>query len=123
VSLEDIERAVFELLDALGPAPRADPLHVLTLPDRDRAGRVGEFYGNPASFYGNPRTRTFAELLIDCEEDRTCGWCWWGCCGTLTDDAIPKGDTHLGGKAHAAEADLRWSGGLAKMSGIASPPP
>ena len=22
-------------------------------------------------FWGNPKTRTFAELLIDCEEDRT----------------------------------------------------
>jgi hypothetical protein len=26
--------------------------------------RIGEFWGNP-------KTRTFAELLIDCEEDRT----------------------------------------------------
>jgi hypothetical protein len=25
----------------------------------------------PAPIGGNPRTRTFAELLIDCEEDRT----------------------------------------------------
>jgi hypothetical protein len=30
----------------------------------DRADRIGEFWGNPES-------RTFAELLIDCEEDRT----------------------------------------------------
>jgi hypothetical protein len=29
-----------------------------------RADRIGEFWGNP-------KTRTFAELLIDCEEDRT----------------------------------------------------
>ena len=34
------------------------------LPDFDRADRIGAFYGNPA-------TRTLAELLIDCEEDRT----------------------------------------------------
>jgi hypothetical protein len=34
------------------------------LPDFDRADRIGEFWGNP-------KTRTFAELLIDCEEDRT----------------------------------------------------
>jgi hypothetical protein len=33
------------------------------LPDFDRADRIGEFWGNP-------KTRTFAELLIDCEEDR-----------------------------------------------------
>ena len=53
-----------QCLDALGPAPRADLLHVLMLPDFDRADRIGEFWGNP-------KTRTFAELLIDCEEDRT----------------------------------------------------
>jgi hypothetical protein len=33
-------------------------------PDFDRADRIG-------SYWGNPKTRTFAELLIDCEEDRT----------------------------------------------------
>ena len=30
----------------------------------ERADRIGEFWGNP-------KTRTFAELLIDCDEDRT----------------------------------------------------
>jgi hypothetical protein len=39
-------------------------LHVLMLPDLERAERIGEFLGHP-------KTRTFAELLIDCEEDRT----------------------------------------------------
>jgi hypothetical protein len=34
------------------------------LSDLDRADRIGEFWGYPQS-------RTFAELLIDCEEDRT----------------------------------------------------
>ena len=34
------------------------------LPDFERADRIGEFWGNP-------KTRTFAELLIDCEEDLT----------------------------------------------------
>jgi hypothetical protein len=34
------------------------------LPDFDRADRIGEFWGSPES-------RTFAEFLIDCEEDRT----------------------------------------------------
>ena len=62
MDLEGIERALRERLDALGPAPRAELLHVLTLPDYDRAGRIGEFYGNP-------NNRTFAELLIDAEED------------------------------------------------------
>jgi hypothetical protein len=46
------------------PAPRAELLHVLMLPDFERADRIGEFWGYPES-------RTFAELLIDCEEDRT----------------------------------------------------
>jgi hypothetical protein len=34
------------------------------LPDLERTGRIGEFWSSPQS-------RTFAELLIDCEEDRT----------------------------------------------------
>jgi hypothetical protein len=34
------------------------------LPDFDRADAIG-------SYWGNPKTRTFAELLIHCEEDRT----------------------------------------------------
>lgn len=61
VDLEQLERVLRERLDALGPA-LAQLLHVLMLPDFDRADRIGEFYGNP-------KTRTFAELLIDAEED------------------------------------------------------
>jgi hypothetical protein len=34
------------------------------LPDLERAERIGEFWGYPQS-------PAFAELLIDCEEDRT----------------------------------------------------
>ena len=33
------------------------------LPDFERADRIGEFQGNP-------KTRTFAELLTDAEDDR-----------------------------------------------------
>jgi hypothetical protein len=33
------------------------------LPDFDRVGAIQSYWGNPA-------TRTFGELLIDCEEDR-----------------------------------------------------
>ena len=50
--------------DAFGPAPRAELLHVLMLPDFERPDRIGEFWGYSES-------RAFAELLIDCEEDRT----------------------------------------------------
>jgi hypothetical protein len=39
-------------------------LHVLMLSDFERADRIGEF-----SSY--PQSRTFAELLIDCEEQGT----------------------------------------------------
>jgi hypothetical protein len=58
----DLERRLRDRLDALGPAPRAGLLRVLMLPEHDRAGRIGEFYLNP-------RTRTFAQLMIDLEED------------------------------------------------------
>jgi hypothetical protein len=61
---DELERRLQERMDALGPAPRAELLHVLMLPDFDRADRIGESWGNR-------KTRTFAELLIDCEEDWT----------------------------------------------------
>jgi hypothetical protein len=64
VDLEHVERQLRQRLDALGPAPSAELLHVLMLPDFERADRIGEFWGYPES-------RAFAELLIDCEEDRT----------------------------------------------------
>jgi hypothetical protein len=63
-SLPEIERRLRERLDTLGPAPRAELLHVLMLPDLERTDRIGEFWGYPQS-------RDSAELLIDCEEDRT----------------------------------------------------
>jgi hypothetical protein len=59
---DELERRLRERLDALGPAPRAELLHLLMLPDFERADRIGEFWSYPAS-------RTFTELLIDCEED------------------------------------------------------
>ena len=61
---DELGRQLQERLDALGPAPRAELLHVLMLPDFDRADRIGEFWGHPDG-------RAFAQLLIDCEEDRT----------------------------------------------------
>ena len=61
---DELERRLRERLEALGPAPRAELLHVLMLPDFERADRIGEFWGYPES-------RAFAELLIECEEDRT----------------------------------------------------
>ena len=63
-AIGELERRLRERLNALGPAPRAELLNVLMLPDFERADRIGEFWSYPES-------RTFAELLIDCEEDRT----------------------------------------------------
>ncbi|HET6665911.1 MAG TPA: hypothetical protein VFG98_01385, partial [Intrasporangium sp.] len=61
---DELERRFQKYLDAIGPSPRAELLHVLMLPDLERVERIGDFWANP-------KTRTFAELLIDCEEDRT----------------------------------------------------
>jgi hypothetical protein len=61
---DELDKQLRERLDALGAAPSAELLHVLMLPDFDRVDRIGEFWGHPES-------RAFAELLIDCEEDRT----------------------------------------------------
>jgi hypothetical protein len=64
VTFDEMEAALRARIEALPPAPRAELLHVLMLPDFERADRIGEFWGYPES-------RAFAELLIDCEEDRT----------------------------------------------------
>jgi hypothetical protein len=61
---DELERRLRERLDVLGPAPSTELLHVVMPPDFDRANRIVEFWGHP-------ETRTFGELLIDCEEDRT----------------------------------------------------
>ena len=60
VGPDELERRLRERLDALGLAPRAELLHILTLPDFERADRIGEFLGYPQS-------RPFAELLTDAE--------------------------------------------------------
>ena len=59
--LEDLDRTLRERLDAIGPEARAILLHVLKLPDLERVRSIGEFYADP-------RTRTFAQLLVDLEE-------------------------------------------------------
>jgi hypothetical protein len=63
VTFEEMEAALRQRLASLSPAARAELLHVLQLPDFHRADRIGEFWGHP-------ETRTFGELLIDCEEDK-----------------------------------------------------
>jgi len=40
---DELEGRLRERLDVLGPAPRAELLHVLMLPDLERAERIGWF--------------------------------------------------------------------------------
>jgi hypothetical protein len=47
VGPNELERRLREHQDALGPAPRAELLHVLKLPDYDRADQIGAYWGNP----------------------------------------------------------------------------
>ena len=42
---DELERQLRERLNALGPAPRAELLHVLMLPDLDRVERIVERLG------------------------------------------------------------------------------
>jgi hypothetical protein len=63
VKLEHVERQLRERLDGLGPLGRHALLTVLLLPDSKRAAVISEMRSHPES-------REFAELLIDCEEDR-----------------------------------------------------
>jgi len=44
---EEMEAGLRARLKALPPAARAELIHVLRLPDFDRADRIGEFWGNP----------------------------------------------------------------------------
>ena len=60
-----MEQALRNGIDAFPVAARAELLHVLLLPDFGRAQRIGDFWAS-----GVHVSRSFAELLIDCEEDR-----------------------------------------------------
>jgi len=63
VIFEEMGNALRQRLEALPPAAHAELLHVLMLPDFERADAIG-------SYWDNPKTRSFGELLIDCQEDR-----------------------------------------------------
>jgi hypothetical protein len=76
MSFEKMGASAPQRLKALGPAPPAELLHVPYAPRlrASRSDRIGEFWSHPES-------RTFAELLIDCE-DKASGQCWSTFCGS-----------------------------------------
>src|SRR5262245_31826298 len=47
MTFEEMETALRRRLEGLPPAARAELLHVLRLPDFDRADRIGEFWASP----------------------------------------------------------------------------
>ena len=61
---DQLERRLRERLDALGPAPRAELLHVLMLPDFERADQIGEFWGYPESRIECDQIRLLFELML-----------------------------------------------------------
>jgi hypothetical protein len=95
VNLEDTERDLRAKLDALVPTVRAELLRTLMLPDYDRARRIGDFWIEP-------RSRRFAELLIDCEES------WRSASGDAGGASRAR---RLDGATHASDrhTDRSWS--------------
>ena len=61
---DELERELRQRLDALGPMARHSLLTVLSSPDSERAAMIRQLGSNP-------QNGSAAELLIDCEEDRT----------------------------------------------------
>jgi hypothetical protein len=62
-SLIDLERRIRRDLERMPPVARAELLHVLLQPGFERAATIGQYWANP-------KARPFAELLIECEENR-----------------------------------------------------
>ena len=55
---DELEKQLRERLDALGPAPRAELLHVLMLQDFERTERIGAYCAGTS-------TRTFCEGALN----------------------------------------------------------
>jgi hypothetical protein len=114
-----LERVLRERLDALGPAPRAELLHVLMLPDFQRADRIGEFWSYPES-------RTFDELLIelrggpDAPGGADCGG--WGSVGlSHCRPAIRKGPGFHHGSNRSISSLIAHSAPARTESSLANP--
>ena len=59
-----METALRQRLEALSPAARAELIHVLRLPDFDRADRSGEFWGAPGDADRVMQTVTIAAAIV-----------------------------------------------------------
>jgi len=70
----DVERALRERLNALGPAPRAELLHVLTMPTTTAPG-------GSASTTGTPRHGRSPSCWSTARRTRCRERCSSGCCG------------------------------------------
>lgn len=55
---DELDGRLRKRLDVLGPAPRAELLHVLMFPDLDRADAIGSYWGPPRR----------AELMADARD-------------------------------------------------------
>jgi hypothetical protein len=71
---DELDRRLRERLDALGPAPRAELLHVLMLPDFDRVEMI-------QTYWGNPRPAPSATCCSTARRTGRSGRCSSGCCG------------------------------------------
>jgi hypothetical protein len=76
----DLELQLRQRLDALGPAPRAELLHVLMLPDFERADRIGES-GAIQRAALSPSCLSTARRIGRSER------CWSACCKRAIGDA------------------------------------
>jgi hypothetical protein len=108
---DELERRLRDRLNALGPASRAELLHVLMLPDFERADRIGEFWGHP-------KTRTFGELLIDARRTGSYGRYSSACCGR------PPGLVSVAVRTESPAPPASWRSGQcgAKLATLLLPP-
>lgn len=104
---DELERRLQERLDALGPAPRAELLHVIMLPDFD-ADRIGEYWGYPQS-RASPSCSSTARRIGRSER------CWSGCCGRTSGAAAAEGQDSIGSRCGQHERSGRGTHAFGRL--------